>query len=172
MTPGLLTQSLVGFSLALAAGCASTAELYKWVDEKGVVTYGEKPPANTPATPVNTDPGAVVETGGQFNRKSESEKRLVREGSAAAPATPAAPAASPPAGARGMEFDVYIRLQKGMSEGELLQRAGRPDHESVENVHRFIVKTYYYFPTTSNPYTTVVTLRGGRIQDVDRVKKF
>ena len=34
------------------------------------------------------------------------------------------------------------------------------------------MKTYYYFPTSANPYTTVVTLRGGRIYDLDRIKKF
>ena len=140
----------------------------------GVVTYGEKPPANTRATPVNTNPGALVESGGQASSRSEAEKRPMddRTRKPASAATPV-PAAGPESAAvRGMEFDIYIRLQQGMTEGELLQRAGKPDHESVENFHRFIVKTYYYFPTTSNPYTTVVTLRGGRIQEVDRIKKF
>ena len=157
---------LVGLAIAVAGGGAVSAELYKWVDDMGVVTYGEKPPAHTPATPVNTNPSAVVETGGQFSPKAAGPQNP------AAPATPAPTPGPSTAAARGMEFDVYIRLQRGMTEGELLQRAGKPDHESVENFHRFIVKTYYYFPTSSNPYTTVVTLRGGRIQEVDRVKKF
>src|SRR5688572_10036402 len=34
---------------------------------------------------------------------------------------------------RGMNFDVYIRLETGMSEGELLLRAAKPDSESIEN---------------------------------------
>jgi outer membrane lipoprotein carrier protein len=34
--------------------------------------------------------------------------------------------------ARGMKFEVYIRLKQGMSEAELLQRAGPPDYESTE----------------------------------------
>ncbi len=72
---------------------------------------------------------------------------------------------------RGMEFDVFIRLQNGMSEGELLLRAGKPDSESVENFRSNIVKTYYYFPTTANPWITTITLRGGRIINIDRVKK-
>jgi hypothetical protein len=54
----------------------------------------------------------------------------------------------------------------------LLNRAGNPDHQSLDNVRYDIVKTYYYFPTPGNPYTTVVTLRGGRIFELDRVKKF
>jgi hypothetical protein len=73
--------------------------------------------------------------------------------------------------ARGMEFDVYIRLQTGMSEGELLLRAGKPDSESVENVRDDIVKTYYYFPTRANPWLTAVTLRAGKIVNLDRTKK-
>ncbi len=73
---------------------------------------------------------------------------------------------------RGMAFDVFIRLQKGMSEGELILRAGKPDSESVENMRNDIVKTYYYFPTTSDPWITTIRLEGGRIADLDRVKKF
>ena len=72
---------------------------------------------------------------------------------------------------RGLDFDVYIRLQNGMSEGELQLRAGKPDSESVENFRNDIVKTYYYFPTPSNPWITTITLRGGRIVNIERTKK-
>jgi len=154
---------LIGLLIALTAGVSVAAETYRWVDEKGVVNYGEKPPANRPARPVDTHPGAIVETGGAYSQKLEAEKRRRAEDPAPQPAS---------APARGMDFDTFIRLQRGMSEGELLIRAGRPDHESVENFRHDIVKTYYYFPTVANPYTTVVTLRGGRVFDLDRVKKF
>lgn len=73
--------------------------------------------------------------------------------------------------ARGMDFDVYIRLQTGMSEGELLLRAGKPDSESLENFRDDIVKTYYYFPTVSNPWITLITLRGGRVVNIERTRK-
>ena len=73
--------------------------------------------------------------------------------------------------ARGMDFDVYIRLQTGMSEGELLQRAGKPDSESIENARDDIVKTYYYFPTRANPWMTAITLRAGKIVNLDRTRK-
>ncbi len=73
---------------------------------------------------------------------------------------------------RGMDFDVFIRLQTGMTEGELLLRAGIPDYEGMDNIRHDIVKSYYYFPTVANPYTTVVTLRGGRIANLERIKKF
>ena len=92
---------------------------------------------------------------------------------------------------RGMDFDVYIRLRKGMSEGELLARAGPPDHLAVDgsvdrkevvrggesepvsvNSTELIGKTFYYFPTASDPFTTVVTTSGGRIVDLQRERKF
>jgi hypothetical protein len=49
-----------------------------------------------------------------------------------------------------MDFDTYIRLKAGMTEGELLTRAGKPDHISLDAVRR---------------------LRGGRIDNIERTKK-
>ena len=43
---------------------------------------------------------------------------------------------------RGLPFDVYIRLQNGMSEGELLLRAGKPDSESIENMRNLVYAFY------------------------------
>ena len=163
-------KSLIVLVSLLMAGACFSAETYKWVDDKGVVNYGEKPPANRRAQPVDTNPRTVIETGGQFSQKPEVERRRNAEDFQRPQAAVAPAEASYPV--RGMEFDVYIRLQRGMTEGELLLRAGRPDHQSLDNVVYDVVKTYYYFPTSANPYTTVVTLRGGRIDELDRVKKF
>ena len=160
-------KSLCGLLLAVAAGVCLAADTYKWVDEKGVTNYGEKPPPSRPAQPVNTNPGAIIEGGSQFSQKAEGEKRRADESQRPQPG-----AAPVWASARGMEFDVFIRLQTGMTEGELLLRAGRPDHEGVENLRHDIVKSYYYFPTVANPYTTVVTLRGGRVANLERIRKF
>jgi len=33
------------------------------------------------------------------------------------------------------------------------------------------MKTYYCFPTTSNPWITTITLRGGKIINIERTKK-
>ncbi len=52
---------------------------------------------------------------------------------------------------RGMAFDVYVGLKVGMNS------AGQ---------------TWYYLPTLSDPFTTAVTLTGGRISHLDRQKKF
>ena len=164
-------KPLFGLAIVFTAGACLAADAYKWVDEKGIVNYGEKPPANRPASPVDTKPSGIVEGGSQFGQKPEPDKRGATEDRR--PQTIALPVPAPgPAGVRGMEFDTYIRLQRGMTEGELLLRAGRPDHESVENLRHDIVKTYYYFPTVADPYTTAVTLRGGRIFNLERTKKF
>jgi len=74
------------------------------------------------------------------------------------------------AGPRGMPFEVYIRLEHGMTEGELVLRAGRPDHQSLDNF-REGQKSFYYFPTLANPHLTTVTLRSGRIINIERVRK-
>jgi len=71
---------------------------------------------------------------------------------------------------RGMAFDVYIRLEHGMTEGELVLRAGRPDHQSFDNP-RDGVKTFYYYPTQANPHLTTVTLRSGRIVNIERIRR-
>ena len=71
---------------------------------------------------------------------------------------------------RGMAFDVYIRLELGMTEGELVLRAGKPDHQAVDNPREGL-KSYYYFPTVSNPFLTTISLRSGRIANIERVRK-
>lgn len=71
---------------------------------------------------------------------------------------------------RGMAFEVYIRLEHGMTEGELVLRAGRPDHQALDNIREGL-KSYYYFPTLANPFLTTITLRSGRIENIDRVRK-
>jgi hypothetical protein len=156
--------------LVLATAAVPAAEAYRWVDEKGVVNYGEKPPANRPARPVNTEPTGVIESGdppGQKGGAGQTDEP--RRPQIIAVPVPA-PAPSGPA-VRGMEFDTFIRLQAGMTEGELLVRAGRPDHEAIESLADYD-RTYYYFPTVANPYTTMVRLRSGRIVSLDRVKQF
>ena len=161
-------KPLITLIILSLAGGVSAADTYRWVDEKGVVNYGEKPPANRSAKPVSTQPSGVIETGGAPAQKPEPEK--LREAPRVATAPEVLP--PPPPSPRGMEFDTYIRLQRGMTEGELILRAGRPDYESVDRYDYAVIKTLYYFPTLANPYTTVVTLRGGRIHELDRIKKF
>ena len=166
---------LIMLVLCLFPAAASAAEdVYRWIDERGVIHYGEKPPANRPSTLVNTRPAA-----GSVDAQG-SPIEIVRAPVAPHPAVQPQPVFVPvpvpqpqvqEQPARGMDFSTFTRLQRGMSEGELLLRAGKPDQESIENMRNFVIKSLYYYPTVANPYITVVTLRGGRIFDIERTRK-
>ena len=145
------------------------AQTYKWVDERGVTTYGTKPPPGRPAQLVDTRPlGPADLTEAQQKRVEDNARRR-----ADAPPPPAPPPPAPAAPVvRGMAFDTYIRLERGMSEGELLQRAGRPDQVTAQPEQALLTKSYYYYPTASDPFITVVTVSGGRIANLERTSKF
>jgi hypothetical protein len=89
-------------------------------------------------------------------------------------------AANAPKPVRGLEFRKYISIHRGMSEGELLSVAGEPDFiadQGTTPVSRrgrggFEVRTWTYLPTSADPFTTTVTLVGGRVGEVERVRKF
>jgi hypothetical protein len=161
---------LVGALVAAAAGTCLAAEAYRWVDERGVVNYGEKAPAELRSRPVDTRPGGTIETVGPYEQRPVFVQRSQVE--AVQPPVVMVPVPTPTLpSVRGMDFDVYIRLQRGMTEGELLVRAGRPDYEAVDNLVDYD-RTYYYFPTVANPFTTAVRLRSGYIVSIDRIKKY
>lgn len=166
-------KAVLGLILIMTAAVCSAAETYRWVDEKGVTNYGEKPPENVRASPVDTQPRGVIETGGESARPREAEKRYrPQDRPVQVIPVPVAPAYASAQPVRGMTFDTFIRLERGMTEGELLVRAGRPDHESAESYWDYATKSFYYFPTVADPYTTVVRLREGRIAEIERIKKF
>lgn len=166
-------RAVSGLIILFVAGACNAAQTYKWVDEKGVTNYGEKPPENVRAVPVDTEPRGVIESGGEVEKRVEAERRRRQE----ARPVEVIPVPTPPPYAtatpvRGMSFDTFVRLERGMTEGELLLRAGPPDHASLDSDAGLLVKTYYYFPTVSDPFTTVVTLYGGRIGNLQRIRKF
>ena len=165
----MLRKALISLcSLALAASALHAAEIYRWVDERGVTQYGERPPANRPSKLIDGRPAAAsFDAEGKLLDPPTPVPKQVPQIAVAPPPPPAVVA--PPV--RGMDFGVYIHLKRGMSEGEVLLRAGKPDNESVENFRNFVVKSLYYYPTQSDPYITVVTLRGGRIAEIERTRK-
>ena len=79
-------------------------------------------------------------------------------------------AAAPDPAPRGMPFEVFIRLEHGMTEGELVLRAGKPDHQSFDNLREGL-KTLHYYPTPANPFLTTVSLRSGRVANIERLRK-
>jgi hypothetical protein len=161
--------------ILLLVALPAAAQVYRWVDAKGTVHYSNaKPPAGVTATVVDADakPGKpspeslecyTVRCQGErmeerLARREELEKRLAAERAAAAPPRP-----------RGLDFRDYLSLQRGMSEGEMLTIAGAPDLLFSDV---FANKAYTYLPVPGNPFTTTVTVIGGQINKIERVRKF
>ena len=78
-------------------------------------------------------------------------------------------AAVTPRPPKGLDFRKYVTLYRGMSEGEFITVAGEPDLLLWDSGP---VKTYTYFPTPGDPFTTTVVLRSGRVAEIERVRKF
>ena len=77
-----------------------------------------------------------------------------------------------------MDFGTYIRLQVGMSEAEILVRAGSPDREIFFNAEiirgDLSDKQMLYIPEIgqSDPHLTIITIESGRAGAIDRIKLF
>lgn len=116
-------------------------------------------------------------------RRAQAEKREAEERAVRAAREPKPP--------RGLAFAKYISLQRGMTEGEVLAIAGEPDLVSDQGIaiaapataqlgRRHLgavraglaLKTWTYLPTVADPFVTTVTLVGGRISEIERVRKF
>ena len=164
--------ALGGMGVVFVCVAASAgAQIYRWTDERGVTAYGSKPPRGVPAQLVDAQPHGPVHLSPEQQKQLEADarRRADLQPPAAAPAPPLAVA--PPV--RGMAFDTYIRLERGMSEGELLLRAGQPDQVALDaSDDGGVAKSYYYLPTGADPFITVVTLRRGRIAHLERTRKF
>ena len=161
------------FLLLLVTSFAVEAQVYRWIDEKGTVHYSsEKPPAGTRATvlDIDTKPGkASPDSKDCYSLRCQGERmeqRIVRreetEVRVQAQQLPAPPKP------RGLTFSNYVSLQRGMTESELVVRAGPPDMQFRDR-H---IRTYTYLPTVADPFTTVVTVNSGRISEIERIRKF
>lgn len=161
-------------TLLLTAGPA-WAQVYRWVDGKGTVNYSNAtPPAGAKAVKVDIDaqPGApsadstechTVRCQGErlevrLARREQIEARLSAERAAAAPKP-----------SRGLDFRKYVSIRRGITEGELIGVAGEPDL-LLWDAH--FLKTYTYFPTPADPFTTTITLIRGRVSEIERERRF
>lgn len=179
-------QNVFAALALLCVALPAAAGVYKWIDREGKVHYSDTPPANSASRPVDLP---NIGTGTRPEESAAAEQKPRVEVPAQAAAAPQAPAAAPVPENRGLPFDVYIMLRHGMTEGELLQRAGPPDYESadgtvgsrvisgrrgarVQTFNNLELRKFYYYPTLSDPFTTVVTLTGGMISDLQRTRKF
>jgi hypothetical protein len=163
--------AIVLFVLAFPAH----ADVYRWVDENGTVHYSnETPPAGVKATKVDieAEPRAPVTESAEcytvrcqgerleqrLARREQIEARVAAERAAVTPRPP-----------KGLDFRKYVSIHRGMSEGEFIGVAGEPDLLLWDSR---AVRTYTYYPTPADPFTTTVTLVQGRVSEIERVRKF
>jgi hypothetical protein len=188
---------LLVFPLLLGFALPASAQIYRWVDSQGQVHFSNTaPPQGVKATVV--DPNAREAPPGEpsaecytIRCQGERMEERQRKREAELERETAARAAAEPRRARGLEFRKYISIQRGMSEGELLGIAGEPDLVSDQGVALsapttvqggrnlsiaaragLVMKTYTYMPTTADPFTTTITLVGGRVSEIERIRKF
>lgn len=190
-----------GLAFLVLLGCSlgASAQIYRWVDQNGRVQYSNmKPPRNVQAKVVDPEarevpPGSSPESAEcytircQGERMEERERRRQAEDARIA----AERVAAAPKQNRGLEFRRYISIQRGMTEGELLGIAGEPDLRTDQGIALAApvtvpldrnlsgparaglrMQTYTYLPTPGDPFTTTITLVGGRVSEIDRVRKF
>ncbi|MCW5636335.1 MAG: hypothetical protein KIT17_23565 [Rubrivivax sp.] len=75
------------------------------------------------------------------------------------------------AGALAVDARDRSFIRKGMAEGEVLLKIGKPDHETfIRNVKgQAEEKSWTYFPHYRDPQTlTIITLRAGVVVDIER----
>ena len=187
--------ALIVLTLVFAAPAA--AQVFRWIDDKGTVHYSDAaPPKGTQAKAVDIDarPGPdSPDTKDCYTVRCQGERleqRLARREAAEAndAAQRAAAAPKPP---RGLEFRKYISILRGMTAGELLGIAGEPDlifdqgfaisapatvqtgrHTRGPARAAMSLSSYTYLPTPADPFTTTITLVGGRVSDIERIRKF
>ena len=185
------------FFLLMCLSAGASAQIYRWVDANGRVNFSNTTPpqgvkstlvdANANAGPLAAESSECYTIRCQGERMEERERKRETE----IEKVLATRAAVEHKRARGLEFRAYISIRRGMSEGELLGIAGEPDlmadqgvaiaapttvqvsrNFSTAALTGLVMTTYTYLPIPGDPFTTTITLVGGRVSELDRVRKF
>jgi hypothetical protein len=176
-----MTRHALLAAVLMLSAVGAQAQIYRWVDQNGRVQYSNtQPPKGVQATIVDPDAKAgpdapastechTVRCQGErmeqrLRQRDAEDAKLSRERAANAPKPP-----------RGLDFRNYLSIRKGMSEGELLGVAGEPDFVSDQgfagpNAQRLV--SWTYLPTPADPFTSTITLVGGRVAELERVRRF
>ena len=173
------------------------AQVHRWVDEKGTVHYSDAAPpkgVESVVLDIDTQPGAAApDTAECYTVRCQGERmeaRIARREVLETRARAERIALSPRP-VRGLDFRKYVAIQRGMTEGELLNIAGEPDlisHQgdaisaptTVQTARRtrgavrtaLSMTSYTYLPTPGDPFTTTITVVGGRVSEIERERKF
>ncbi len=181
----------------LLVSASAQAQIYRWVDAQGRVNFSNSaPPAGVKSTIVDPDaremaPAAPSQDCYTIRCQGERMEERLRKRQSEEDRMAEDRAAATPRPYRGLEFRKYISIQRGMTEGELLGIAGEPDLRSAGGAAitapttvrlgrnystgadlALTLTTYTYMPTSGDPFTTTITLVGGRVSEIERVRKF
>ena len=192
--PGMRIGFLIAMSLL---SLPASAQIYRWTDAQGQTHFSNvAPPQGAKATVADPsakegapspDSSECYTIRCQGERMEERQRRREETEAKQSAERTAAQAKQP----RGLEFSRYISIQRGMSQGELLGIAGEPDFMSDEGVAYtapgttqvgrnlraparagLSMRTWTYLPTSADPFTTTITLVGGRVAEIERIRKF
>ena len=161
----------------LAAGFPASpvsAQVYRWVDEKGRVTYSNAaPPPGVKATVVDRDAGA-----GAPRRTPRSATRCAARASASSSASRSArswsPGSLPTRGGRAAAAarSRLPQLHLALPRHERGRAARRRRRAGLSASDACADKRYTYLPTPANPFITTISVIGGRVNAIERVRKF
>jgi hypothetical protein len=159
----------------LAAVNTVSAQVYRWVDEKGTVNYSNSaPPKGAKATVIDADAKAgppAPESAECYTVRCQAERlelRLARREQIQARLAEQR-AAAQPREPKGLDSRKYAALRRDMTEAELIGVAGEPDLVLWDSRR---VKTYTYYPTPAHPSATAVTLVQGRVAEIERLSRY
>jgi hypothetical protein len=183
--------------LLMGISFAASAQIYRWTDSQGRINFSNTPPpAGTAATVVDPNakegpPSADSRECYTIRCQGERLEERERQRDAELAKLAAERAAADAKRVKGLEFRKYLSIQVGMSEGELLGIAGEPDLKADQGIAisapvtvqgsrnlqtaaraGLRMQTYTYMPTSADPFTTTITLVGGRVSEIDRARKF
>ncbi len=191
-----MIRTVLALAVCLIALDAS-AQVYRWVDAKGTTHFSNSPPppgVNAELIFIQAQPGTPSpDTQECYTIRCQGErmdKRIAAREEQDAKLAAARAVDEPPA-PRGLRFRDYISIQRGMTEGEVLSYAGAPDFGGTQGIAYagpstvqvgrnlsgaarvgWALAVWTYMPTVSDPFTTTITFVGGRVSDIERIRKF
>jgi hypothetical protein len=162
-------KPLISLLLMFAVTPAALAgNLYRCPSKSGPPVYSDQecPGGQVVGKVPDRQPPAAEPAGNELNINVEVNNNIQ------APASPAPPpAVDYSTGPRGMPFEVFRRLDRGMSEGEVFAIAGPPERETVDSSNFYTGtqrKSYYYVNVGRNASVTRIHFTNGTVTRIER----
>ena len=132
-----LFRALLHFFVLVATAAPAFAQVFKWVDERGVTHYGERPPQGAKATEVQDKLASPPPppARGAARPSQKDEPRGAEPGTPAVNPGPAAPAPAPAAKAPPTPQELQAAARKAACDKErtaLARLKGAPNSYSID----------------------------------------